>query len=125
MPATAIAERIGWDGSITWFRENVRKLRPEHRRPDPADRLVWGPGDAVQCDLWFPPKKIPLEDGTAVLPPVLVIVAAPWYNLSTGTPAIDGSHIDGNQHAMPPAQEAARGNSPNSTNAQSHALPLC
>lgn len=76
MPATVIAERVGWQGSITWFRDNVRRLRPEHRRPDPADRLVWAPGDAAQCDLWFPPAKIPLEDGTRVSPPVLVMVAA-------------------------------------------------
>src|SRR5438270_3888541 len=76
MPATVIAERVDWTGSITWFRDNVRLLRPDYRRPDPADRLVWEPGDAAQCDLWFPPKRIPLEDGTAALLPVLVIVAA-------------------------------------------------
>jgi len=76
MPATVIAERVGWTGSITWFRDNVRRLRPEHRPPDPADRIEWEAGDAAQCDLWFPPKKIPLEDGTSTLLPVLVIVAA-------------------------------------------------
>ena len=76
MPATVIAERVEWPGSITWFRENVRRLRPEHRPIDPADRLTWSPGDAAQCDLWFPPQKIPLEDGNSVLLPVLVIVAA-------------------------------------------------
>ncbi len=76
MPATVLAERVGWSGSITWFRDNVRRLRPEHRRPDPADRLVWAAGDAAQCDLWFPPKRIPLENGTTALLPVLVIVAA-------------------------------------------------
>ncbi len=76
MPATVIAERVGWSGSSSWFRENVARLRPEHRRPDPADRLVWAPGDAAQCDLWFPPKRIPLEDGTTATLPVLVIVAA-------------------------------------------------
>jgi transposase len=76
MPATVIAERVGWQGSITWFRDNVRRLRPEHRRPDPADRLTWAPGDAAQCDLWFPPTKVPLEDGTRVSPLVLVMVAA-------------------------------------------------
>ena len=76
MPATVIAERVGWSGSITWFRENVKALRPDHRRVDPADRLVWEPGDVAQCDLWFPPRKIPLEDGTARLLPVLVITAA-------------------------------------------------
>ena len=64
MPATVIAERVGWAGSISWFRDNVRLLRPEHRPVDPADRLIWLPGDAAQCDLWFPPKKIPLEDGS-------------------------------------------------------------
>jgi hypothetical protein len=61
VPATVIAERVGWTGSITWFRDNVRQLRPDHRRVDPADRLIWLPGEAAQCDLWFPPKKIPLE----------------------------------------------------------------
>lgn len=76
MPATVLAERVGWSGSSSWFRENVARLRPEHRRPDPADRLVWAPGDAAQCDLWFPPKRIPLEDGTTGLLPVLVMVAA-------------------------------------------------
>lgn len=76
MPATVLAERVGWTGSITWFRENVKQLRPEFRPIDPADRITWEPGDAAQCDLWFPPKKIPLEDGTARLLPVLVITAA-------------------------------------------------
>jgi transposase len=76
MPATVLAERVGWSGSISWFRDNVRRLRPEHRCPDPADRLVWAAGDAAQCDLWFPPQRIPLEDGTSALLPVLVIVAA-------------------------------------------------
>ena len=40
MPATVLAERVGWTGSIRWFRDNVKRLRPEHR-PDrsggPAD----------------------------------------------------------------------------------------
>jgi hypothetical protein len=76
MPATVIAERVGWTGSITWFRDNVRRLRPDHRPVDPADRLIWLPGDAAQCDLWFPPKRIPLEDGGKTLLPVLVITAA-------------------------------------------------
>ena len=76
MPATVLAERVGWTGSIRWFSENVKRLRPEHRPVDPADRLSWAPGDAAQCDLWFPPRKIPLEDGTARLLPVLVITAA-------------------------------------------------
>ena len=76
MPATVLAERVGWTGSITWFRQNVKRLRPEFRRVDPADRLAWSPGDAAQCDLWFPPKKIPVEDGSRRLLPVLVMTAA-------------------------------------------------
>ncbi|MEV8218701.1 IS21 family transposase [Microbacterium sp. NPDC077391] len=76
MPATVLAERVGWTGSIRWFRDNVKRLRPEQRRIDPADRLIWEPGDAAQCDLWFPPRKIPLEDGTVKLLPVLVITPA-------------------------------------------------
>lgn len=76
MPATVIAERVGWTGSISWFRDNVRRLRAEDRPVDPSDRLSWLPGDAAQCDLWFPPRKIPLEDGTRTLLPVMVITAA-------------------------------------------------
>jgi transposase len=36
MPASVIAERVGWGGSPSWFRENVARLRPCYRRPDPA-----------------------------------------------------------------------------------------
>ena len=76
MPATVLAERVGWTGSSSWFRDNVARIRPEYQRQDPADRIVWEAGDAAQCDLWFPPKKIPLENGTAALLPVLVITLA-------------------------------------------------
>ena len=76
MPATVVAERVGWTGSIRWFRDNVNRLRSEQRPVDPADRLVWAPGDAAQCDLWFPPRKILLEDGSRTLLPVLVMTAA-------------------------------------------------
>jgi len=26
MPATVLAERVGWTGSISWFRERVRRF---------------------------------------------------------------------------------------------------
>jgi hypothetical protein len=39
---------------------------------DPADRLIWEPGEAAQCDLWFPPGRILMEDGSTVLLPLLV-----------------------------------------------------
>lgn len=76
MPATVLAERVGWNGSGSWFRQNVARLRPEYRRVDPADRLVWEAGDVIQCDLWFPPRRIPLPDGTCRLMPVLVMSSA-------------------------------------------------
>lgn len=76
MPATVLAERVGWTGSIRWFRENVSRVRVEHRPIDPADRLSWAAGDAAQCDLWFPPRKILLEDGSRAMLPVLVMTAA-------------------------------------------------
>jgi transposase len=76
MPATVVAERVGWTGSIRWFRDNVNRLRADHRPVDPADRLSWAAGDVAQCDLWFPPRKIVLEDGSRTLLPVLVMTAA-------------------------------------------------
>ncbi|MDQ3384210.1 MAG: IS21 family transposase, partial [Actinomycetota bacterium] len=76
MPATVLAERVGWTGSIRWFRDNVNRVRADHRRIDPADRLSWAAGDVAQWDLWFPPRKILLEDGSRTLLPVLVMTAA-------------------------------------------------
>lgn len=76
MPASVIAERVGWVGSASWFRKRVALLRPEHAPKDPADRLEHRPGDQAQCDLWFPPARIPLGAGQAGSPPVLVVVAS-------------------------------------------------
>lgn len=73
MPATVLAERVGWTGSIRWFRDNVNRVRADHRPIDPADRLTWAAGDVAQCDLWFSPRKILLEDGSRTLLPVLVM----------------------------------------------------
>ena len=76
MPATVLAERLEWTGSITWFRETVARLRPEYAPADPADRLTFAAGDQTQCDLWFPPVKIPLGAGQSGSPPVLVMVSS-------------------------------------------------
>ena len=76
MPATVIAERVGWDGSTSWFRKRVAALRVDYAPRDPADRLEYRPGDQAQCDLWFPPVKIPLGPGQSGAPPVLVIVSS-------------------------------------------------
>jgi len=76
MPATVLAERVGWAGSASWFRHNVAGIRHEYAPTDPADRIVYHPGDQMQCDLWFPEPKIPIGDGTRVMLPVLVMVAS-------------------------------------------------
>jgi len=75
LPATVIAERIGWAHSITVLKDRVRAIRPEYAAVDPADRLVHEPGQATQCDLWFPPVQVPVGHGQARLLPVLTMTA--------------------------------------------------
>jgi hypothetical protein len=75
MPATVIAERIGWSRSLTVLKVRVRELRPLFAPPDPASRTEYLPGELAQCDLWFPPADVPLGAGQAGRPPVLVMVA--------------------------------------------------
>jgi transposase len=75
MPATVIAERIGWLHSITILKDRVRVLRPFYLPPDPASRTWYEPGHRMQCDLWFPPVDIPLGHGQVGRPPVLVMVS--------------------------------------------------
>ncbi|CCQ48546.1 integrase core domain protein [Pseudarthrobacter siccitolerans] len=76
MPATVLAERVGWSGSPAWFRENVARIRPEYAPADPADRITYDPGDQAQCDLWFPEIRIPVGAGKARVLPVLVMVCS-------------------------------------------------
>jgi hypothetical protein len=76
MPATVLAERVGWTGSPSWFRKRVALLRPEYASKDPADRLSHRPGDQAQCDLWFPPVKVAVGGGQFACPPVLAMVAS-------------------------------------------------
>ncbi|SEF77972.1 Transposase [Thermomonospora echinospora] len=75
MPATVIAERIGWERSMTVLKDRVRELRPLFAPPDPVSRTQYRPGELAQCDLWFPPVDIPLGSGQSGRPPVLVIVS--------------------------------------------------
>jgi transposase len=77
MPATVIAERIGWTRSITVLTDRVRELRPVYLSPDPASRTGYVAGDVAQCDLWFPPVQIPVGFGqvrTAKQLPVLTMI---------------------------------------------------
>jgi transposase len=76
MPATVIAERVGWSGSPAWFRENVARIRPEYAPADPADRISYEPGDQIQCDLVFPEARIPCGPGRERVFPVLVMVCS-------------------------------------------------
>ena len=74
MPTTVIAERVGWQRSMTVFKDRVRALRPLFVAPDPAQRTEYLPGELAQCDLWFPPADVPLGFGQVGRPPVLVMV---------------------------------------------------
>jgi transposase len=73
MPATVIAERIGWTHSLTILKDRVRQLRPLFLPPDPTDRIEYAPGELAQCDLWFPPVPIPVGAGRARVLPVLAM----------------------------------------------------
>ncbi len=73
MPATVIAERIGWTRSLTILKDRVRELRPLFVPPDPTDRVSYDPGEVAQCDLWFPPQPIPVGRGDERILPVLAM----------------------------------------------------
>jgi transposase len=73
MPATVIAERIGWTRSLTVLKDRVRQLRPLFLPPDPTDRVEYAPGELAQCDLWFPPVPVPVGASGARVLPVLAM----------------------------------------------------
>src|SRR6266480_1326375 len=77
MPATVIAERIGWERSIRVLSGRVAQLRPVYLPPDPASRASYVAGEIAQCDLWFPPVQVPVGCGQVRRPvqlPVLTMV---------------------------------------------------
>jgi transposase len=63
MPATVIAERIGWTRGLTVLKERVAELRPVYLPPDPASRTSYVVGEVAQCDFWFPPITLPVGFG--------------------------------------------------------------
>lgn len=75
MPATVIAQRVGWQRGMSVFTARVRELRPYYLPPDPSSRTTYLPGERMQCDLWFPPAAIPLGAGQVGSPPVLVMTS--------------------------------------------------
>jgi len=77
MPATVIAERIGWTHSIRVLSARVAELRPVYLPPDPASRTAYAAGEIAQCDLWFPPITLSVGFGQTRKPtqlPVLTMV---------------------------------------------------
>jgi transposase len=85
MPATVIAERIGWERSIRVLSGRVAELRPAYLPPDPAGRTSYDAGDVAQHDFWFPPVTLPAGFGqvrAAKQLPVLTMVCgySRWLN---------------------------------------------
>jgi len=77
MPATVIAERVGWTRGSTVFTDRVRELRPVYLPPDPASRTSYPAGEIAQCDFWFPDIEVPVGCGqtrTAKQLPVLTMI---------------------------------------------------
>jgi transposase len=85
MPATVIAERIGWTRGLTVLKDRIRELRPVYLPADPASRTAYAAGEVAQCDLWFPAITLPVGFGQsrpASRLPVLVMVTgyARWLS---------------------------------------------
>jgi len=78
MPATVVAERIGWNRGITILRDRVAELRPAYQVPEAFGRTEYRPGELGQWDLWFPDYPIPVGHGQRAILPVLVGV--PCYS---------------------------------------------
>jgi transposase len=64
MPATVIAERVGWPFGIRTLSGRVAELRPAYLPPDPAGRTVYAAGEIAQCDFWFPDIVVPAGSGS-------------------------------------------------------------
>jgi transposase len=77
MPATVIAERIGWMSGMTVLTARVRELRPVYLPPDPSSRTSYVAGEVAQNDFWFPDIELPVGCGqtrTGKQLPVLTMV---------------------------------------------------
>ena len=76
MPATVIAERIGWTRDDDPQGTGARSCgRPTCRRIRSRGRCIQ-PGELAQCDLWFPPVRRPARlRPVRGRPPVLVMVS--------------------------------------------------
>src|SRR5258708_31542356 len=66
MPATVIAERIGWDRSIRVLSGRVAELRPAYLPPDPASRTAYAAGGGAQGDFLVPAITLPVGVGAVL-----------------------------------------------------------
>ena len=100
MPATVVAERIGWTRGITVLRERVGELRPAFQVPEAFGRTEYKPGELGQWDLWFPDYDLPVGHGQTARFPVMVGVAcySRWILArmigSKGSADVLGGHLD-------------------------------
>jgi transposase len=77
MPATVIAERIGWAGRSGCCRAGSRSCGRRIFRRIRRNRTSYVAGEIGQCDLWFPPVEVPAGFGQVRRPvqlPVLTMV---------------------------------------------------
>jgi transposase len=77
MPATVIAERVGWPYSVRTLSGKVAEWRPAYLPPDPASRTAYAAGEIAQHDFWFPDVAVPVGFGqvrAAKQLPVLTMV---------------------------------------------------
>jgi transposase len=77
MPATVIAERVGWERSIRTLSGRVAELRPVYLPLDPSSRTEYVAGEIAQHDFWFPDIGLPVGFGqvrAAAELPVLTMV---------------------------------------------------
>ena len=88
MPATVIAERIGWTRGLTVLKVRIAELRPAYLPPDPASRTAYVAGEIAQNDFWFPDIVVPVGFGqthTAKQLPVLTILSVSGVGLGSGS----------------------------------------
>ena len=73
MPATVIAERVGWTRGMTVFSERVRELRPVYLPPDPSGRTCYDAGDIAhgspRASRWRSSTSITPADSNATCSP--------------------------------------------------------
>lgn len=100
MPATVIAERIGWERGMTVLRERVAELRPLYVPLEAFGRTDYKPGELAQWDLWEPAVDVPVGHGqTARLQVVVGVTCFSRFTLARmiGTKTCEdvlGGHLE-------------------------------